>query len=52
MNMWAYHHGARIDFLRRGTAPDNAFIETFNGTLRDECLTKPGGAIITRVALT
>jgi putative transposase len=28
----------RIDFSRRGKPTDNAFIETFNGTLRDECL--------------
>ena len=34
----AYHDGTRIDFLRPGKSTDNAFIETFNGTLRDECL--------------
>ena len=38
MDLWAYHHGVRIDFSRRGKPTDNAFIETFNGTLRDECL--------------
>ena len=38
MDLWAYHHGARIDFSRRGKPTDNAFIETFNGTLRNECL--------------
>ena len=66
VDLWAYHHGVRIDFSRRGKPTDNAFIETFNGTLRDECLNlhwfddiaqastliEPGGAIITRVALT
>ena len=36
--LWAYHHGTRIDFSRPGKPTDNAFIETFNGTLRDECL--------------
>jgi putative transposase len=35
---WAYHHGTRIEFSRPGKPTDNAFIETFNGTLRDECL--------------
>jgi putative transposase len=38
MDLWAYHHGARIDFSRPGKPTDNAFIETFNGSLRDECL--------------
>jgi putative transposase len=38
IDLWAYHHGVRIDFSRRGKPTDNAFIETFNGTLRDECL--------------
>lgn len=38
MDMWAYHHGTRIDFSRPGKPTDNAFIETFNGSLRDECL--------------
>lgn len=38
VDLWAYHHGVQIDFSRRGKPTDNAFIETFNGTLRDECL--------------
>ena len=38
MDMWAYHQGTRIDFSRPGKPTDNAFIETFNGSLRDECL--------------
>jgi putative transposase len=38
VDLWAYHHGTRIDFSRPGKPTDNAFIETFNGTLRDECL--------------
>ena len=29
MDLWAYHHGVRIDFSRRGKPTDNAFIETF-----------------------
>ena len=27
-----------LDFSRPGKPTDNAFIETFNGSLRDECL--------------
>jgi len=38
MDLWAYHHGVRIDFSRPGKPTDNCFVETFNGSLRDECL--------------
>lgn len=38
VDMWAYHHKVHIDFSRPGAPTDNAFIETFNGSLRDECL--------------
>lgn len=38
MDMWAYHQGTRLDFSRPGKPTDNAFVETFNGSLRDECL--------------
>ena len=38
MDMWAYHHQVRLDFSRPGKPTDNCFVETFNGSLRDECL--------------
>jgi putative transposase len=38
VDLWAYHHNAKIDFSRPGKPTDNCFIETFNGSLRDECL--------------
>jgi putative transposase len=38
MDLWAYQNRVRIDFSRPGKPADNAFIETFNGTLRAECL--------------
>lgn len=38
VDLWAYHHGVRIDFSRPGRPTDNAYIETFNGSFRDECL--------------
>jgi putative transposase len=38
VDLWAHHHGARFDFSRPGKPTDNAFIETFNRSLRDECL--------------
>jgi len=38
MDLWAYRHHVRLDFSRPGKPTDNAFIESFNGTLRKECL--------------
>jgi len=37
-DLWAYLHGIDVDFSRPGKPTDNCFIETFNGSLRDECL--------------
>ncbi len=38
LDLWAYHHQARIDFSRPGKPTDNCYIESFNGSFRDECL--------------
>ncbi|WP_413227339.1 IS3 family transposase, partial [Burkholderia cenocepacia] len=38
LDMWAYHYKVQIDFSRPGKPTDNSFIETFNGSFRDECL--------------
>ena len=38
MNLWAYQNGVKIDFSRPGKPTDNAYIESFNGTFRAECL--------------
>jgi putative transposase len=38
MDLWAYHNQVRIDFSRPGKPTDNAHVESFNGTLRAECL--------------
>jgi putative transposase len=38
MDLWAYHHHVRLDVSRPAKPTDNAFIESFNGTLRKECL--------------
>ena len=35
---WAYGRGIELDFIRPGKPVENAFIESFNGSLRDECL--------------
>ena len=36
---WAYRRSVQLDFIRPGKPVENAFIESFNGQLRDECLT-------------
>ena len=38
MDAWAYAHDVRLEFIRPGKPVENAFIESFNGRLRDECL--------------
>ena len=38
MDTWAYGSGVRLDFIRPGKPVENAYIESFNGRLRDECL--------------
>jgi putative transposase len=35
---WAYQRGVQLDFIRPGKPVENAYIESFNGRLRDECL--------------
>jgi len=35
---WAYLRGIEVDFIRPGKPVENAFIESLNGRLRDECL--------------
>lgn len=37
MDLWAYHNRVQIDFSRPGKPTDNAYVESFNGTLRAEC---------------
>ena len=38
MDLRAYRNNAKIDFSRPGKPTDNAFVESFNGTFRSECL--------------
>ena len=35
---WAFARGVQLDFIRPGKPVENAFIESFNARLRDECL--------------
>jgi len=38
LDLWAYMNGVTLEFSRPGKPTDNAFIESFNGKLREECL--------------
>ena len=61
VDQWAYRNGVELHFIDPGKPTQNAFIESFNGKFRDECLnqswlrvwrmhggsSKPGGWITT-----
>jgi putative transposase len=38
LDLWAYQNDVTLDFSRPGKPTDNAFIESFNGKFRAECL--------------
>lgn len=38
LDAWAYWKQVKLDFIRPGKPSDNAYIESFNGRLREECL--------------
>ncbi len=38
LDRWAYENGVTLDYSRPGKPTDNAFVESFNGSFRDECL--------------
>lgn len=38
LDRYAYEHGITLHYSRPGKPADNPFIESFNGSLRDECL--------------
>lgn len=40
MDSWAFEHGIKLDFIRPGKPQENAFIESFNGKFRSECLSE------------
>ena len=65
VDLLAYQHEVRIDFSRPGKPTDNVHVESFNATLRRECMnvhwfeslhepkseSRPGGRNTTRVCL-
>jgi putative transposase len=38
LDSWAYEAGVQLSFIRPGKPNENAYIESFNGKFRDECL--------------
>jgi len=38
LDAWAYEQGVTLAFIRPGKPVENAFVESFNGRFRDECL--------------
>lgn len=38
LDAWAYLNNIQLEYSRPGKSTDNAHIESFNGSLRDECL--------------
>ena len=38
LDRWAYENNVTLDFSRPGKPTDNPYIESFNGSFRDECL--------------
>jgi len=38
LDKWAYENHITLDFSRPSKPTDNPFIESFNGSFRDECL--------------
>jgi putative transposase len=38
LDAWAHAHGVKLAFIQPGKPTQNAYIESFNGRFRDECL--------------
>jgi len=38
LDLWAWSKGVTLDFSRPGKPTDNAFVESFNGKVRAECI--------------
>ncbi|RZU48111.1 putative transposase [Fluviicoccus keumensis] len=38
LDEWAHSHQVKLEFIRPGKPVENAYIESFNGRLREECL--------------
>jgi putative transposase len=52
LDAWAYQNGVQLEFSRPGKPTDNAFVESFNGRFRDECLNQHWFASLEEVRTT
>jgi putative transposase len=52
LDAWAYRNGVQLEFSRPGKPTDNAFVESFNGRFRDECLNQHWFASVEEVRQT
>jgi putative transposase len=44
LDLWAYRREVRLHFIEPGKPVQNAYVESFNGKFRDECLNEHGFA--------
>jgi putative transposase len=42
LDQWAYEHAVELRLIEAGKPTQNAYVESFNGKFRDECLTSTG----------
>ena len=40
MFLWQKYSGVRLSFIQPGKPPQTAFVESFNGKFRNDCLSK------------
>ena len=40
LDLWAHERGIHLDFITPGKPVQNAYVESFNGKFRDECLSE------------
>ena len=52
LDAWAYARGVTLRFIRPGKPVENAYIESFNGKFRDECLNEHWFVSLTDAQLT
>ena len=52
LDAWAYRHQVQLHFIEPGKPVQNAYIESFNGKLRDECLNEHWFSTLTHARTT
>lgn len=48
LDAWAYQGGLHLSFIRLGEPIEYAYVESFNGNYRDECLNERGFVAMAR----